>query len=69
MKSKPDLNKYDKKTLELQKETIVIQNRAEKNVTGHFHKGYFQFLFTRTHFAYFNNTAKSKRKKINTGYV
>lgn len=35
----------------------------KKNVTGLFHKGYFKFLFTRTHFAYFNNTAKSKRKK------
>lgn len=30
MKNKLELNKYDKKTLELQKEILFIQNRAEK---------------------------------------
>lgn len=41
MNSKLELNKYDKKTLELQKETFFIQNRAEKKITGLFREGYF----------------------------
>lgn len=63
MKSKPDLNKYDKKTLALQKKPLSFKTEQKKNATELFHKGYFPFLFTRTHFAYFNNTAKSKRKQ------
>lgn len=31
MKNKLELNKYDKKTLELQKETLFVQNGAEKD--------------------------------------
>lgn len=67
MNNKSELNKYDKKTLELQKKLSSFKTE-QKKITGLFEEGYcliinlFSFLWkkTGTIFAYFDNTAKSK---------
>lgn len=69
MNNTSELNKYDKKTLELQKESLFIQNGAEKGQScflgGLLLNNPFVFLHMKkigTNFAYFDNTAKSKAK-------
>lgn len=63
MKSKPDSNKYDRKTLELQKKPLSFKTEQKKKSQGFFIRVTFH-SFLRGHiFAYFINTAKSKRKK------
>lgn len=68
MNKKSELNKYNKKTLELQKKLCSFKTE-QKKITGLFREGY--FLIIRfpscekkigTIFAYFDNTAKSKAK-------
>lgn len=76
MNQKSDLNKYAKKKKKdtgVTKETFFIQNRAEKE--GLFEEGHFLILCLSsyekkigTHFAYFDNTAKSKAKSNNSKY-
>lgn len=69
MNKKLELNKYDKKTLELQKKVSSFKTE-QKKITGLFGEGYVLiihlfFLHMKkigTNFAYFDNTAKSKAK-------
>lgn len=65
MNKKSELNKYDKKTLELQKKFSSFKTE-QKKIIGLCGEGYFLFSFIwkkiGTIFAYFYNTAKSKAK-------
>lgn len=70
MNSTSELNKYDKKTLELKKRKFVHSKWSRKRLEGSLGRvtsyNAFVFLLMKTkigtHFAYFANTAKSKAK-------
>lgn len=69
MKSKPDSNKYDKKTLELQKKPLSFKTEQKKMSQGFSIKVTFH-SFLRGHILHISITLLNlKEKNVNTDYI